>query len=58
MLKFINIVKGILDDTNKNYVTADELVECLDFNEMPLDIVGYAIRNGFLRMVSPNKFMF
>ena len=37
MLKFINIVKGILDDTNKNYVTADELVECLDFNEMPLD---------------------
>ena len=58
MLKFINIVKGILDDTNKNYVTADELVESLDFNEMSLDIVGYAIRNGFLRMIAPNKFSF
>ena len=57
MLRFVNIVKNILDETNKNYVTAEELVDSLDFLEIPLDTVGYAIRNGFLRMVSPNKFM-
>lgn len=57
MLRFVNIVKNILDETNKNYVTAEELVDSLDFLEIPLDTVAYAIRNGFLRMVSPNKFM-
>ena len=57
MLRFVNIVKNILDETNKNYVTAEELVDSLDFLEIPLDTVGYAIRNGFLQMVSPNRFM-
>lgn len=56
MLRFVALVKSIMDEKNKKYVTANELVESLDFFEIPLDTVKYAINNGFLRMVSPNKF--